>query len=55
MCGFDDDGLGAEEMGVILGITDEMEEEAKSQLIDNGPEDVTPDHLENEGFLPEDD
>jgi len=53
MCDFDDDGIGAEEMGIILGITDEMDEEAKSKLIDNEPEDVTPDHLENEGFFPE--
>jgi len=38
MCDFfDDDGIGAEEMGIILGITDELDEEARARLIDNEP------------------
>ena len=43
MCDFFDDGIGAEEMGIILGITDELDEEARAKLIDNEP--LTPDEM----------
>ena len=51
MCFNDDGGIDAEEMGIILGITDEIEEEEKSKLIDNEPEDISPDTLEKEGII----
>ena len=42
MCDFDDDGIGAEEMGIILGITDEIEEEANTKLSE---EPLTPEEM----------
>ena len=45
MCDFFDDGIGAEEMGIILGITDELDEEARAKQLDKENEPLTPDEM----------
>ena len=43
MGGIFDDGINAEEMGIILGITDEIEEEEAAKKISNEP--LTPEEM----------
>ena len=43
MGGIFDDGIGAEEMGVILGVTEEIEEEEAAKKISNDP--LTPEEM----------
>ena len=53
---FFDNGIGPEELGIFLGISEELAEEEAAKLLEkeNEPENVTPDHLEKEGLIPED-
>ena len=52
---FFDNGIGPEELGIFLGISEELAEEEAAKLLEkeNEPENVTPDHLEKEGLIPD--
>ena len=43
--GFFDDGIGAEGLGIFLGISDELQEEEQAKLLEKENESLTPDEM----------